>query len=105
MCKGGKPPLTPREPAMPANASVYRTLGPFTAETIPKGLWREHNLKAGVWALLTVEQGQISFCWDDAASGSHLLESGAQIIVPPLVPHHLEESGSVTIGLSFWAVA
>lgn len=84
---------------------MYRALGPFTVDTIPKGLWREHNLKADVWALLTVVEGRIRFCWDDAAGGAHLLETGAQIIVPPIVPHHLEKIGPVTITLSFWAVS
>lgn len=96
--------LSPREPPLPPEAAMYRALGPFTVDTIPKGLWREHNLKADVWALLTVLEGRIHFCWDDASGGAHLLETGAQIMVPPIIPHHLEQVGPVAITLSFWAL-
>ena len=96
--------LVLREPLLPADVESYRAIGPFTLETIPKGLWREHNLKDGVWAILSVLQGQIGFCWDDLQGGTHLLGQGTRLIVPPTVPHHLEQAGPVTISLTFWAV-
>lgn len=96
-------PLILRASDMPDDAQPYRSIGPFDKESIPKGLWRAHNLKAGVWAILTVETGSIRFCWDDEAGGNVLLHEGAQLVVPPTVPHHLEDMGAVTISLTFWA--
>lgn len=96
--------LTPREPALPEGAAPYRHLGPFDVDTIPKGLWREHNLKDGVWAVLSVEEGRIRFCWDDAEGGVLLLTQGQHLLVPPIVPHHLEADGPVIVRLSFWAI-
>ena len=97
--------LALREPYLPADAESYRALGPFTLETIPKGLWREHNLKEGVWAVLSVQQGQIRFCWDDEQGGAHLLGQGMRFLIPPTIPHHLEQMEPVIISLTFWTVS
>lgn len=97
-------PLVLRGPDMPGDALPYRTIGPFNKDDIPKGLWREHRLKADVWAILTIEAGSIRFCWDDDEGGDVLLQAGAQIVVPPTIPHHLEDVAAVTVSLTFWAV-
>ena len=94
-----------RDPDMPGGAQPYRTIGPFNKDGIPKGLWREHSLKADVWAILTVKTGSIRFCWDDEEGGNALLQAGTQIVVPPAAPHHLEDVGAVTVRLTFWAAA
>ena len=96
--------IADRGPALPPDARVYRRLGPFDVETIPAGLWRRHDLKAGVWGLLSIEAGSIRFCWDDAEGGTRILSAGDVLQVPPTVPHHLEREGPVTVTLSFHAV-
>ena len=90
-----------RGPPLPGDARPYRTIGPFDAEAIPAGLLKTHNLKAGAWGLLTVEAGAIRFCWDDEAGGGRELQAGEVMLVPPLVPHHLERRGPVTITIAF----
>jgi cupin 2 domain-containing protein len=92
-----------RGPPLPEDAGPYRTIGPFDADTIPSGLLKMHNLKAGAWGLLTVEAGTIRFCWDDEAGGGRDLRAGDVMLVPPLVPHHLEREGTVTITIAFCA--
>lgn len=72
---------------LPADARAYRHLGPFDADAIPAGLWRRHDLKSGVWGLLSVEVGSIRFCWDDAEGGTHILSAGDVLLVPPTIPH------------------
>ena len=94
-----------RGPPLPSDAQVYRRLGPFDVETIPAGLWRRHDLKAGVWGLLSVEAGSIRFCWDDVQGGTRILSTGDVLLVPPTVPHHLEREGAVTISLAFHSIA
>ncbi|HEV7314018.1 DUF1971 domain-containing protein [Sphingopyxis sp.] len=106
-----RPPIDPlpgrivradRGPPLPSDAHPYRTIGPFDAGHIPAGLLKTHNLKAGAWGLLTVEAGAIGFCWDDEAGGGCELQVGEVILVPPLVPHHVERRGPVTITIAFW---
>ena len=88
---------------LPANASCYRTLGPWTEDAIPEGLKGQHQLKAGSWAEIHILSGQIDFAWDDGeASDAQTLETGMKLIVPPLVLHHLIVTGPVEISLSFF---
>lgn len=96
--------IAERGPELPGGARPYRRIGPFAADAIPAGLLRCHDLKPGVWGLLSVEAGAIRFCWDDAAGGSRRLAAGDTMLIPPAVPHHLERQGPVTIAIAFCAV-
>jgi tellurite resistance-related uncharacterized protein len=60
-----------RGPALPDGAWAYRTIGPFAADTIPAGLLRMHNLKAGAWGVLTVEAGAVCVFAGTTMSGAH----------------------------------
>ncbi len=81
---------------------TYRSLGPFDAATLPQGLLREHRLKAGSWARLTVLSGAIDFHWDDGSERApEHLEAEGSLLVPPQVPHHLEIGGPFILTLDF----
>ncbi|WP_283418345.1 DUF1971 domain-containing protein [Sphingopyxis sp. Geo48] len=97
--------IVQRGPDLPVQARPYRTIGPFDADSIPAGLWLQHELKAGVWGLLSVEEGNIRFCWDDQRGGERLLSAGETILIPPAAPHHLEREGPVIIALTFCTIA
>ena len=79
---------------LPAGLQAYRSIGPFVADSLPKGLLHEHTLKAGTWARLSVHSGKIRFVWDDAdyQGETEILPAGAMIVIPPTVPHHLEKT-------------
>ena len=78
--------------SLPHEAKVYRTIGPFDGTSLPKGLLREHRLKEGSWGRLRVLSGEILFVWDDAdcEGQSVVVGPAAIVIIPPIVPHHLE---------------
>lgn len=97
--------MVDRGPALPPGSAPYRTLGPFEGATIPAGLLRQHDLKPGVWGILSVEAGTICFCWDDEAGGGRLLVAGDNMLIPPTVAHHLELRGQVVIAIAFWSPA
>jgi len=92
--------LAPRG-ALPADAEPYRTIGPFDAQTLPRGLRAEHNLKAGTWALVELTSGRLRFVWDDAAGGREELVAPATLAVPPLVRHHVEGEAPFTLTITF----
>ena len=96
-------PIAERGPPLPSGARAYRRIGPFGVDSIPAGLLRRHDLKDGVWGLLSVIAGSIHFYWDDDAGGGRLLQSGDTMLIPPGVLHHLERQGSVTIEIAFCA--
>ena len=97
------PPIAERGPPLPEDARPYRRIGPFGADAIPAGLLRRHDLKEGVWGLLSVTAGSIRFHWDDEQEGDRLLKAGDTMLIPPRMPHHLERQGSVTIEIAFCA--
>lgn len=80
---------------------VYRRIGPFDAETLPKGLLGEHRLKAGSWGRLTVLSGSVIFQWDDGTKERHIRTQSDAITMPPEAPHHLELRGPVKLAIEF----
>ena len=88
----------------PSGLSAYRKIGPFDAESLPAGLLREHRLKEGTWANLTVLEGEIGFVWDDPESDGAVtvLAAGDCVYVPPLILHHLEvREGTFRLEIEF----
>jgi len=79
---------------LPSGLKAYRRIGPFDADSLPKGLLREHTLKEGTWARLSVHSGEIRFVWDDVGheGEAEIVPAGAMIVIPPTVPHHLEKT-------------
>ena len=80
---------------------TYRTIGPFDADTLPKGLLAEHRLKTGALALLRVIAGEIGFVWDDGERESQVLAAGDTLLGPPRRPHHLALRGDFLIEIEF----
>jgi cupin 2 domain-containing protein len=77
--------------SLPRDAAVYRTIGPFGGDTLPKGLLREHRLKEGTWGRLRVLSGKIRFVWDDDRTDhAPMVVDEETVIIPPTIPHHLE---------------
>ena len=79
-----------RASALPAGVEAYRTIGSFDAGTLPAGLRHTHDLKAGTWAKLSLEQGALGFVWEDDAGGRIELAARAELVIPPQIPHHVE---------------
>lgn len=95
-----------RGPGLPDDAECYRTIGPFSRDTIPAGLLRRHDLKQGTWGVVTILSGEVDFAWDDGAGGAGgttQLVAGQAMLVPPTVPHHLAPTGEVMLEIGFWS--
>jgi tellurite resistance-related uncharacterized protein len=93
---------------LPAGLKSYRSIGPFDTDSLPKGLLREHTIKEGTWARLSVHSGEIRFVWDNAdhQGETQIVSAGAMIVVPPTVPHHLEKTdGDFELTVDFLAQA
>jgi tellurite resistance-related uncharacterized protein len=89
--------------SLPDGVERYRDLGPFDAQSVPKGLLVEHRLKAGTWGRLTVRAGSVRLIWDDCRAGPAVtLGAGAEAVIPPEIPHHLEIDGAFEILIAFY---
>lgn len=86
---------------LPPALEVYRRIGPFDADSLPKGLLGEHRLKQGSWGRLTVLSGSVIFQWDEGARERRILSEGEALMIPPEAPHHLELGGPVELAIEF----
>lgn len=97
----GTGPAAPRGP-LPEGAERYRSIGPFDAETLPRGLRAMHHLKSGTWAVVELAKGSLRFAWDDGLGGTEDLLAPASIVVPPQVIHHVEGGGPFELKIAFY---
>ncbi len=82
---------------------VVREIGPFDAQTLPRGLLAEHRLKPGRWGRLTLRSGCVTLVWDDGAGEREMLTAPAEAMIPPERPHHLEPDGDFALTITFLA--
>lgn len=94
--------LTTPRGALPDGLEAYRSIGPFDAESLPKGLRAEHNLKPGTWALVELTEGSLRFVWDDEEGAAEGLVAPASLVVPPEVLHHVEGDGPFAMEIAFF---
>jgi tellurite resistance-related uncharacterized protein len=62
----------------------------FTATTIPRGLLKEHNTKAGTWGVIRVFQGQLRYQINQPVRSVHALTPNSPPgIIEPTVKHEV----------------
>lgn len=94
--------IVERSNGLPPAAKFFQKIGPFNEDTIPTGLFGNHQLSSDTWAILQVTSGSIHFQWSDPQGGGRLLEAPCSLLIPPHIPHHLGRVGPVTLLISFW---
>lgn len=86
----------------PVGAQRYREGPEWNAATVPAGLLKRHELKAGVWGELTVVSGRVRMRYHAPIDRVVELGVGDIGIVPPEVPHELEILGDAVVRLDFY---
>jgi len=74
---------------LPADVEAYGRSPEFNEDTLPAALRRQHNTKAGTWALIHVLEGLLTYRIYDPPS-EELLEPGKPGIVRPQQLHEVE---------------
>ncbi len=76
---------------LPEGLDMLRSTPSWDAGSMPPGLRKEHRLAAGIWAVLTVEEGEVRFR-SPALSGAAdvTVAAGSTQAVPPEAPHTVE---------------
>ena len=93
-------------PKLPSNVVKYSqvpglTKPPFTANTIPRGLLKEHNTKTGTWGVINVMKGSLEykivepkpdrvFILQATAEGSFSTTSLSKGIIEPTILHQVK---------------
>ena len=86
---------------LPADVEVYKRTPEFTETTVPTGLEKRHNTKAGVWARIRVLEGQLLYRILEPAVEEHTITPGHDGIVEPEVDHQVEMNEPVRFYVEF----
>lgn len=86
---------------LPEGLQEYKRTPEFTETTIPAGLLKDHNTKAGVWGLIHVLQGSLQYTVHHPADRTYDLAAGDLGIVVPLMKHHVKAPGKVRFYVAF----
>jgi tellurite resistance-related uncharacterized protein len=87
---------------LPAGLELQRTTDEFDIGSVPPGLLRAHRLGTGVWGLLEVIDGSVSFVWEDDPDAPITLVAGDSLVIRPEVPHHVEPGRDARFTVAFY---
>ncbi len=86
---------------LPPSLRPYRRTPTFDAETLPAGLRQSHRTKPGVWGLIQVLSGRLTYHIE--TSGETLTLTPARPgVVEPDIPHHVVPDGPVRFYVEFY---
>lgn len=86
---------------LPEGLEAYRRTPVFTQDTVPSGLLKAHQTKAGVWGLLHVIEGRLLYR-DIEAQTETVLEPGDEPgVIQPEIRHEVAPLGSVRFFIEF----
>lgn len=90
---------------LPDGLDVYRRTDMFSETSVPPGLLRDHNTKAGTWGLIQVAEGRLRYRITDPcrpAAERILSPETPPGIVEPTILHHVEPLGPVRFQVEFY---
>ncbi len=91
--------------AMPEGFESYQRTADFTETSLPDALRNRHATKAGVWALIHVERGELEYRIHEPIGTTQQLAPGKPGTVIAEVPHEVHPRGSVSLYVEFWRKA
>ncbi|MCZ6832042.1 MAG: DUF1971 domain-containing protein [Gammaproteobacteria bacterium] len=87
---------------LPAEVTSYKRTPEFTNETVPKGLVRAHQTKAGTWGKIVVLEGQLRYRILEPEHEEVDLSPEKHGVVEPTVLHEVEPLGKVRFYVEFY---
>lgn len=87
--------------SLPEGVAPYKTTPRFTTETVPKGLLKDHSLKAGTWGLIQVHAGELRYFLAGETQPLATLQTEQSWAVPPQVLHFVELSDDGVFSVVF----
>jgi len=88
--------------SLPKNLTVYKQTPEFDQITIPQGLLKAHQTKAGTWGHIVIQEGRLLYrILEPEVEEVHLsiVKSG---VVEPTVLHEVEALGNVRFYVEFY---
>lgn len=88
--------------SLPASVLLYKSTPEFNETSVPAALQRDHTTAAGVWAKITILEGNLEYCITEPAPEQHLLSVGVEGIIEPQMRHYVKISGPVRFRVDFY---
>lgn len=79
----------------------YKSTPVFDEVTLPAGLRKEHRTKAGVWGVIRILSGQVTYRILDSGTEA-LLDPDHPGLVLPEQPHLVEPMGAMQMKVEFY---
>jgi len=87
---------------LPKDAASYKKTPEFTEDTIPAGLLKAHQTKAGTWGKINVTEGKLLYRILEPEHEEILLSKSLFGVVEPTILHEVESQGAVRFHVEFF---
>jgi len=87
---------------LPDNVTAYKKTPEFDEISVPNGLLKSHQTKAGVWGKIVVLGGQLKYTITEPEIEVILLDDTTYGVVEPTVFHEVEPIGKVRFYVEFY---
>ncbi len=86
---------------LPGDVKTYKRTDTFTENTVPAGLLKSHNTKAGVWGKIVVLEGELRYRILEPQVEDVVLTVDRFGVVEPQVLHEVLPLGKVSFYVEF----
>lgn len=90
---------------LPAELVAYKKTPAFTADTIPPGLLKAHQTKAGTWGSIVIVSGTLLYRILEPEIEEIMLSPSHHGVVEPTNLHEVEPNGPVEFYVEFYKKA
>lgn len=86
---------------LPNDVVAYKKTPEFTEATVPLGLLRDHQTKAGVWGEIVILAGCLDYTITEPEIERVTLRAGQKGVIEPRILHRVTPLGSVRFYVEF----
>ena len=86
---------------LPDGLTLARTTPRFDTTNVPAGLLAAHRVAEGVWGVLRVADGQVTFVLEEPGA-RRVLRAGDHQVIEPDVAHHVELGPDAAFAVEFY---
>lgn len=87
---------------LPGTVTAYKRTPTFTETTVPKGLLKAHQTKAGTWGKIVVLEGHLAYRILEACVQEEHLSIDHFGVVEPEILHEVQPKGAVKFYVEFY---
>ena len=87
---------------LPQGLENYKSTPQFSEATVPAGLLKAHQTKAGTWGKIVILSGELRYRILEPEVEEHVLSADRYGVVEPTILHEVSPIGAVTFRVDFY---